>query len=43
MSIIDNYSTLFTAQNISAKQDTHNVMNKNTGRWDFRLPGGIKD
>lgn len=26
MSVIDNYDTLFTAQNTSAKQDTHNAM-----------------
>lgn len=26
MSIIDNYDTLFTAQNISAKQDAHNAV-----------------
>lgn len=43
MSIIDNYSTLLTAQNISAKQNTYNVMkDKYTDgweEWDLRLPG----
>lgn len=43
MSIIDNYGTLFTAQNISAKLDNHSaVKSKSTEaweRWALRLPG----
>lgn len=43
MSIIDNYSTLLTAQNISAKQNTYNVMKEKytdgCEEWDLRHPG----
>lgn len=43
MSIIDNYSTLLTAQNISAKQNTYNVMKEKYTdgweEWDLRHPG----